>query len=139
MSSPLPVPTRPLVVYDGDCGLCQLGIGWLQARWGTALEFLPYQSPAAQRLGLPSTALAQRLHLVEADGTPHAGAAAVWRLLARDPRHARWWRWYARDATFAELSEAAYALVARHRGQISRCLRWASPRRFAGAACRWPR
>jgi len=130
---------RPLVIYDGDCGLCCACIAWLRRRNGDALEFLPLQAPAANHLGIPPERLRQSLQLVEPDGAIFCAAAAALRLLARDPRHARWLGWYQRDATFAELSEAGYAFVARHRGALSVLLRWVGPREFAGAACQVPR
>jgi predicted DCC family thiol-disulfide oxidoreductase YuxK len=88
------------------------------------LELLPLQSPKAARLGIPPERLHRSIHLVERDGAIFHAAAAALRLLARDSRHRHWLRWYERDATFAEVSEAAYAFIAQHRYVLS----WLLPR-----------
>ena len=121
-------PPRPLAIFDGDCGVCCACIEWLRQRDGDGLEFLPLQSPHAARLGIPIERLRQSVHLVEPDGTVFSAAAAALRLLARDPRYACWLRWYERDATFAEVSEAAYAFIAQHRFILSWLLPLAGPR-----------
>jgi lipase maturation factor 1 len=138
MSRPIATLRRPLVIYDGDCGVCRACIAWLRRRDGEALAFMPLQSPQAACLGIPLERLRLSIHLLEPDGSVFSAAAAALQLLARDPRHARWLRWYERDATFAELSEGLYAWVARNRGTLSGLLRWFGPREFAGAACRLP-
>ncbi len=114
-----PTLGRPLVIYDGDCGVCRACIDWLRLRSGDTLEFLPLQSPAASCLGIPPERLRQSIHLVEPNGAVFCAAAAALRLLARDPRHALWLRWYERDATFAELSETAYGFIAQNRFLLS--------------------
>ena len=138
LSPVLANPSRPRVIYDGDCGVCCACIEWLRRRDGDALEFLPLQSPNVARLGLPLEKLRQSIHLVEPDGTVFNAAAAALRLLARNPRQAHWLRWYERDAVFAELSEAVYAFVARNRGAVSWLLGRFGPRAFARVVCRLP-
>jgi predicted DCC family thiol-disulfide oxidoreductase YuxK len=114
-----PPRARPLVIYDGACAACCQAVEWLRRREPGALDFVPFQSPAALSSGIPLERLRQQLHLIAPGGATFTGAAAALRLLARDPRHARWLRWYEGDATFAEVSEAAYAFIARHRFLLS--------------------
>lgn len=50
---------RPVLLYDGDCGLCVTLVRWLQTRRrGDRIRYLPLQSPAAQTFlvahGLPT-------------------------------------------------------------------------------------
>lgn len=111
------------MLYDGECGFCCERIEWLRQRHGDQLDFLPFQAAEDSLPGLPREQLRGSMHLVLPDGRVFRAAEAALRLLALDPRHARWLRWYERDATFAELCETGYAFIARHRGQLSWLLR----------------
>ena len=86
---------RYVVLYDGECGLCDAGMRWLRARdrWGR-FEFLPYQAPERRHRfpALEDRALAEAMHVVAPDGVVRAGADAApwifanlpgWSLLAR--------------------------------------------------------
>ena len=63
--------TRPVVIYDGACGLCQGGIHWISRRAVRgALEFLPCQS-VERRVRFPALEEArcmEAIHLVLPDG-----------------------------------------------------------------------
>jgi predicted DCC family thiol-disulfide oxidoreductase YuxK len=72
-------PTRPTLIYDGDCSFCQK---WVQRfkRWevGDDVITMPMQEPAAVSIaGRPLDRLAQAMHLVLPDGRVFAGAAAA--------------------------------------------------------------
>ena len=125
-----------VVIYDGDCAICQAAIEWLRRQPGVPLRVLAFQSGEAATMGLDVSLLQRSVVAIGADGEVLTGAHAVLSLLARNPRNARWARWYARDTLFAELSEAVYAFVACHRRAISRCLRAVGL--LAGEVCRLP-
>ncbi|HTL54303.1 MAG TPA: lipase maturation factor family protein [Candidatus Limnocylindrales bacterium] len=111
------LPSRPVVLYDGDCGFCTLWVKrWMQST-GPAVEYVPFQD---QRVGelypeLTREQLEQAVQLVDTDGTVYAGAEAVFRALATN--HSRRWplRLYQRSTLFSRSAESCYRLVARHR------------------------
>jgi predicted DCC family thiol-disulfide oxidoreductase YuxK len=115
--------TRPVVIYDGACGLCQGGIQWISRRAvRDELEFLPCQS-VERRARFPALEEArcmEAIHLVLPDGRVLAGHAAIPEIL----RHLNRWRRLAalfRLPGMRWLAPVVYAWIARHRYQIS-CL-----------------
>jgi len=110
-------PTKPLMIFDGDCTFCTLWIRRWQQATGDAVEYVPSQDPrvAQQFPELPAALCAAAVCLVEPDGKVYSGAAAVFRALAGQ-RAGRWLMgWYERWPGFARVAEAGYGLVARHR------------------------
>jgi lipase maturation factor 1 len=118
-------PSKPVVLFDGDCNFCRR---WI-ARWrdftGDAVEYIPYQDAAvAERFPeLSAGRMAEAVHFITTDGAIHSGADAVFRALAvrRGGRGAAWA--YQRLPGFAGIAEFLYGLVARHRMFFSRLTR----------------
>lgn len=113
----------PLMIYDGDCAFCR---EWIE-RWrtitGDRVAYLPYQHVATRHPEIPVARFREAVHLLEPDGRWSRGAEAVFRSLASVPGHRRW-RWsYDHLPGFAWLAEAAYRVVARHRGFFARVSR----------------
>jgi predicted DCC family thiol-disulfide oxidoreductase YuxK len=110
-------PSRPLLLFDGDCNFCALWVRRWQRAVGESLDVAPFQGAdvATRFPELPAEQLAAAVHLVEPDGAVSRGAEAVFRTLAVNPRHARWRRWYETSPAFARVSESAYRFVAAHR------------------------
>jgi len=119
-------PTKPLVVFDGDCGFCT---SWIR-RWeqitGQAVDYLPAQTEGlAERFPEISPERYEvAVHLVEPDGGVYVAAEAIFRTLAYAPSSAWMLRLYRNSSLFARCSERTYRLVARHRGLFSRLTRW---------------
>jgi predicted DCC family thiol-disulfide oxidoreductase YuxK len=114
---------RPVVIYDGACGLCEGGVRWISARAVRgSLEFLPCQSieRRARYPEMEESRCMQAMQLVLRDGRVLGGAEAIPEIL----RHLKGWRWLA--ALFhvpgvRGLAPIVYGWVARHRYQVS-CL-----------------
>jgi predicted DCC family thiol-disulfide oxidoreductase YuxK len=59
-SHELQIPSdRPVLLFDGECGLCVMLVGWLKSRrGGDRVAYLPLQAPRAQAYlasqGLPT-------------------------------------------------------------------------------------
>src|ERR1044072_8117588 len=74
-----PAPTRPLMVFDGDCSFCRRWISRWRSLTCGAIDYEPYQS-AAQRLPqVPEENFHRAVHLIEPDGTITTGAHAALR------------------------------------------------------------
>jgi predicted DCC family thiol-disulfide oxidoreductase YuxK len=115
--------TAAVVIYDGNCGLCQGSVAWLARRAVRGrFEFLPCQA-AERRARFPwmeERACLEAIQLVLPDGRVLNGAGAIPEIL----RRLRGWRRLA--PLFGVpgvdlLARVVYRWVARHRHWIS-CL-----------------
>ena len=108
-------PSKPLLIFDGDCNFCRY---WI-ARWrqitGDAIDYLPFQDASiAERFPeLPRSRFEQAVQLIETDGVVYSGANAVFRSLAYGKRWPLWT--YRHLPGVAPVSEALYGFVARNR------------------------
>ena len=114
-------PTRPVLIFDGDCGFCRRWIARWQAITGDHVEYVPFQEAAARFLQVPPAAFAEAVHFVDpADGVVSRGAEAVFRSLATVPGKGAWLRLYRHVPGFRFVTERAYRTVARHRDLFDR-------------------
>jgi lipase maturation factor 1 len=115
------VPSKPVMLYDGDCRFCVLWIRrWMQLTGG-AVDYRPLQDERAASLypELSRERLETAVHFIDADGSVYRGAEAVFRSLATS--RSRQWalRLYQRFPFVARASDACYGVVARHRSVFS--------------------
>ena len=114
------------MVYDGDCNFCTLWVRRWQQMTGDSVDYLPAQDPEVARRfpEIPREQFDTAVQLIEPAGEVYAGAEAVFRTLAHSPN----WKWplhtYEDSPAFADITEWAYALVARNRTFFSRLTRW---------------
>ena len=112
-------PSRPTLIYDGECGFCQRTADMVR-RWDREqqLALIPFQDDArVAAFGIPLPALAAAMHLVLPDGRVFAGADAAPEILRRLPR-LRWLAWPFRLPGVLPVARRVYAWIARRR----RCL-----------------
>lgn len=79
---------RPVVVYDGGCGMCKGNVKWLaRLDWLGVFEAMPYQDPRMYDLfpRLDPKRCEQEMHLAFPDGRVFAGADALRQVLLRLP------------------------------------------------------
>jgi predicted DCC family thiol-disulfide oxidoreductase YuxK len=118
-------PSKPLLIYDGECGFCRDWIRRLRRMIGEVVDVLPAQDvrvPAAFPEIEPE-AFDVSVQLVETDGAVFSGAEAVLRAMAHAPGQ-RWpLRVYRAVPLLARCAERAYRLVADHRVFFSRLTR----------------
>jgi len=116
--------STPVLVYDGDCGICREWVGYWLSLTGHQVIYRSYQSAAADYPAIAPADFRQSIQLIESDGRVHAGAAATFRLLSYVPGHGLGWWLYRFLPGFALLSEGIYRFSARHRGLLSRATHW---------------
>ncbi len=119
-------PSKPLLVFDGDCNFCTLWVRRWQQKTGDRVDYLPSQDPgiAAQFPEIPRRHFETAVQLIETDGTVYSGAEAVFRTMAYSP-HQRWpLRFYQGAPFVAKFTEWAYRMVAENRTFFSRLTRW---------------
>ncbi len=114
-------PSKPVLIFDGECGFCRLWIERWREATGDRVEYLPSQNAAARFPQLAAGRLAEAVHLVEPGGRTSRGAEAVFRSLACAGGIFRAWSaLYERVPPFRRASEAAYRFVAARRPLFSR-------------------
>src|ERR1700749_2282690 len=107
-------PSRPLLVFDGDCHFCTLWIRRWQQMTGDAVDYRPSQDPqvAAQFPEIPRADFDRSVQFIMPDGAVCGGAEAVLRALAHNP----YWKWlqdiYLAAPPLAHLAERLYRFVA---------------------------
>ena len=114
-------PSKPLLVFDGDCNFCRLWIRRWQQLTGDTVDYLPSQDPAvaAQFPEIPREQFNTAVVLIEVDGSVFSGAEAVFRTLAFNPKYYRLLTVYEKSPAFANLTGGAYRLVATNRTLFS--------------------
>jgi len=108
-------PSKPILIYDGDCAFCRR---WIE-RWrritGDRVEYVPYQEAAARFPQIPLQEFKSAVQLVEPDGKVYRAAEAVFRSLAA-VRAYRGLLWaYLHLPGMRAVSERLYRYVADHR------------------------
>lgn len=115
-----PPASKPLLIYDGDCGFCRVWIRRWRRITGERVEYTPFQRLGGRFPEIPRPRLAREAVLVEPDGRVSGGAEAVFRTLAT--RRSRRWLLaiYRRLPGAAWVADRAYRWVAEHRPLLSR-------------------
>src|SRR5271154_1615275 len=84
-------PSKPLLIFDGDCNFCTLWIRRWQQMTGDAVDYLPLQDLqiARQFPEISRECFQSSVQLIEPDGQVFSGAEAVFRTLAKNSK----WQW----------------------------------------------
>jgi predicted DCC family thiol-disulfide oxidoreductase YuxK len=119
-------PSKPLMIFDGDCHFCTLWIRRWQQMTGEAVDYLPSQDPriAGQFPEIPREQFETAVQLIETDGTVISGAEAVFCGLAKNSKYEWLLRTYKNTPVLTQITEFAYRFVAGHRTFFSRLTRW---------------
>jgi lipase maturation factor 1 len=108
-------PELPLLIYDGDCGVCRLWVDYWKSLTGDRVRYAPFQNVALDFPEIPPEHIKKFVHLITPNGELYRGAEAVFRVLTCCPGKS-WFLWlYMRIPGFSFISEAVYRLVASHR------------------------
>jgi predicted DCC family thiol-disulfide oxidoreductase YuxK len=108
-------PSKPLLIWDGDCDFCRLWIErWREVTAGE-VDYTTYQEAGAHFPEIPAQQFNRSLVLIQPDGTVAFAAEAAYRSL-ENRRSREWLAWsYDHFPGFAAVSEAGYGFIARHR------------------------
>ncbi|MGB7291899.1 MAG: lipase maturation factor family protein [Thermodesulfobacteriota bacterium] len=108
-------PELPLLIYDGECGVCRLWVDYWKSLTGDRVRYASFQNVALDFPEIPPEHFKKFVVLITADGELYKGAEAVLRVLTYCPGKS-WFLWlYMRIPGFSSISEAVYRLVASHR------------------------
>lgn len=78
--------TRPLWLYDGDCGLCEVGSARIRRVADPPVDMAPYQSVDLEALGVNASAVLDGPVLCRPDGTYLVGPEAMGTMLSMSRR-----------------------------------------------------
>ena len=107
--------TRPLLVFDGDCGFCTSAVDWLRHNLPAFPVAAPYQWSDLDAIGLTTHEAAERVWLVTTDHQ-YGGQLAVSAILRHQPAAGlRFAGWLMATPPFSWLAAVGYALIARYR------------------------
>lgn len=114
-------PSKPLLIYDGDCNFCKFWILRWQRATASRIDFLPSQDPDVKRRfpEIPPEAFDESVQFIETNGTVYHGAEAAFRSLT----HTRFWAWtflvYEHVPGARPITEWSYHFVSKHRPAFS--------------------
>ena len=112
--APLEPVTKPLLVFDGDCGFCVYSVLYAETLAGSAVDFAPYQAVAHDRREFTEDEYRASIRLFQPGFEPRSGAHAAFTVLALGGL--MFWLWcYRRLPGFDTAAEVAYRWVAAHR------------------------
>jgi predicted DCC family thiol-disulfide oxidoreductase YuxK len=121
-------PSRPLMLWDGDCHFCRRWIGRMRTQTGDQVQYEPSQQAGARFPEIPSSEFSEAVILLLPNGGVFRGAEAVARALSFAPRRAWLLPAYEKIPGAAVISNAVYRAIARRRGLASALTRllWGS-------------
>jgi predicted DCC family thiol-disulfide oxidoreductase YuxK len=108
-------PSRPVLIYDGDCGFCVYWARYWQQLTGDRVAYRPYQEAAADHPGIPLAEFRRAVQFITPAGRRASAAEASFLTLSHAPGKAAWLWLYRKLPGFAWLAERAYAFTAAHR------------------------
>lgn len=112
------VLSRPVLVFDGDCGFCTTAVRWLERTLPAMPETAPYQWADLTVYGLSLDDAQARVWLI-LHGRRYGGASALAALLRHQPsRGLRFLGWIGNAWPWSVLAEVAYRIVARYRYRL---------------------
>jgi lipase maturation factor 1 len=107
--------SKPLLIFDGNCGFCRAWVHYSQRLTADRVLYESYQEAGSRFPQVREEEFARAVQLVWPDGEMRSGAYAVFSLLALVPGRSGLLRAYERLPGFATIAEGAYGVVARHR------------------------
>ena len=107
-------PSRPILIWDGDCRFCALWIERWRSLTGSGIEDAPFQEAAPKFPEIPKEQFARAIVYVDENGEVFAGAAAIARSLWRNRVSPFGWA-YEQVPGFGKVAEWFYRIVASHR------------------------
>ena len=115
-------PTKPELLYDGECGFCGYWVRYWQRLTGDKVRYRPFQDALASYPDLNADECRRAVQLIEPGGHRSSGANASFRVLAYGGCGV-YAALLSRSRWVARVSEAAYTFVSRRRESCGRMAR----------------
>ena len=115
-------PTRPVIIYDGECNFCVSGIRRIRDR-DQADQFLytPRQTQDIQTLypQLADIESKAGMRLIDQSGKVHCGADAVYQIYRRIGKY-RYFTWIYLVPIIRTLLKGIYLIISKNRSRLGR-------------------
>lgn len=115
--------SKPIMLYDGDCGFCQRWIKKWQKMTGDKIVYASFQARLKDFPQVSEKQCREAVQLIMPDGARHSGAHAVFTALAIANKYSWLLRFYEHLPFFARIAEIFYQLIAEHRFLLSKLYR----------------
>jgi predicted DCC family thiol-disulfide oxidoreductase YuxK len=112
--------SRPVLVYDGDCGFCGYWALYWKKLTGDRVEYRTYQDVGTDYSTIPPGDFQRAVQFITPDGHHARAAEASFLTLSHAPHKGVWLALYRKLPGFAAISEAVYGLIAAHRPEFYR-------------------
>ncbi|MFD3656774.1 thiol-disulfide oxidoreductase DCC family protein [Streptomyces sp. NPDC058620] len=112
------MPTRPVLVYDGDCAFCTTSVAFLVRRLRPDCAVTPWQFADLDALGVTRARAEHEVLWISPPGAVYGGAQAVAKLLLRAGGA---WAWLGGLLTLPPprwIAHGVYRLVAANRDRL---------------------
>lgn len=116
--------SKPLLIYDGDCGFCTYWARYWQNLTGDRVSYAPYQEAATRFPKIPLAEFQRAVQYIAPDGKIASAAEASFLTLSHARGKGVWLALYRRLPGFAAISERVYAFIASHRPAFHRLSLW---------------
>ena len=110
---------KPVLVYDGDCGICRYWVDYWQRLTGDSVVYRPYQEAASDYPDIAEEEFRRAIQFIDTDGSVSSGARATFELLRDQSPHHLLQKLYRYLPGFAAISEWSYMFLSRHRGLLA--------------------
>jgi len=109
----------PLLIYDGECGICREWVDCWRCNTGSGVIYRPYQEVATDFPDIRLQEFEAAVQLICADGTRCSGARACLELYRNKPAYLLLLWLYEYLPGIALLSEGSYGFLSRHRSLLA--------------------
>ena len=111
---------NPLLIYDGDCGICIRLVSKWRGKTGDRIRYIPYQEISENYLNISLEELEKEVKFIHSDGSIFGGAAAAYMVIEHTKSPLKVLAWFYRHIPlFDILSELIYLIVSRNRKVFS--------------------
>ncbi len=110
--------TRPVLVYDGDCGICTKCVGFVERHLTAELDIVAFQHADLDSLGLTVKECEEAVQWVEPDGRVTSAHIAVGDLLRATGLRWRPLAFLAQTPPFSWVASVVYKWIARNRDRL---------------------
>ena len=109
---------QPVLVYDGDCGICRYWVRYWQKLTGDSVDYQPYQEVAHDWPQISEQQFRQSIQYIESDDRIYSGACGVFTLLkSQFPYNLLLWL-YLHIPGISGIAEFFYNFFSRHRSLL---------------------
>jgi predicted DCC family thiol-disulfide oxidoreductase YuxK len=126
----------PLLIYDGDCGICGEWVAHWRKLTGERIDYRPYQNAASEFPDIGIAEFRAAIQFIDTDGSRCSGAAATYMVYRGIGAWSALDKIYRQVPGFALVSEFFYHFFARRRGLLARLTHLVRGRNFQPPAFR---